>query len=152
MRLWCSVDIFFLSLSFKTDTFFIILSFEEIRSSSCPYDARHVSTCFNLSPPPPPPSSYFSQRIRDSIIEIMTRCVIVYRYSCDWYFHFCFIFLLICCVIRSLSVHNTYVFSSIFIYIYYYYHSYTIIQLNRIIIINNFSKAKLFILFFTHLF
>lgn len=131
MRLCCSVDIFFLSLSFKTDTFFIILSFEEIRSSSCPYDARHVSTCFNLSPPPLP-SSYFSQRIRDSIIEIMTRCVIVYRYSCDWYFHFCFIFVswfvvwFVCCpfAIRTYFLPYSYI---------YYYHSYTIIQLNRII-------------------
>lgn len=119
MRLWCSVDIFFLSLSFKTDTFFIILSFEEIRSSSCPYDARHVSTCFNLSPPPPSPSLQLflpeNSRFDNRNYDAMRHCVSIFlRLILPFLFHFCF---LICCVIRLLSVRNTYVFSSIFIYI-----------------------------------
>lgn len=130
MRLWCSVDIFFLSLSFKTDTFFIILSFEEIRSSSCPYDARHVSTCFNLSPPPPP--SYFSKRIRDSIIEIMTSidaslCIDILAIDTSIFVSFFswFVVWFVRCpfAIRTYFLPYSYI---------YYYHSYTI-QLNRII-------------------
>lgn len=93
MRLWCSVDIFFLSLSFKTDTFFIILSFEEIRSSSCPYDARHVSTCFNLSRPPLPPSLQLflpeNSRFDNRNYDAMRHCVSIFlRLILPFLFHF----------------------------------------------------------------
>lgn len=103
MRLWCSVDIFFLSLSFKTDTFFIILSFEEIRSSSCPYDARHVSTCFNLSPPPSlqlflPENSRFDNRNYDA----MRHCVSIFlRLILPFLFHFSLDLLCDSFVVRS---------------------------------------------------
>lgn len=143
----CNVDVFFLSLSFKTDIFFIILFFQEIRSSSCSYDAQQVSTCFNLSRTPPSPSSFSPKEIRDSIIEIMTRCVIVYRYSCGSSIFVSFFSWFVVWFVRcSFAI-------CIFFHInIYYYYSYIIIQLNKIIIINNFSYVKLFILFFTHLF
>lgn len=117
MRLWCSVDIFFLSLSlFKTDTFFIILSFEEIRSSSCPYDARHVSTCFNLSPPPPPQlflpeNSRFDNRNYDA----MRHCVSIFlRLILPFLFHFSLDLLCDSFVVRSQYVR---IFFHIHIYI-----------------------------------
>lgn len=116
MRLWCSVDIFFLSLSFKTDTFFIILSFEEIRSSSCPYDARHVSTCFNLSPPPLQLFLLEISRFDNRNYDAMRHCVSIFlRLILPFLSHFSLDLLCDSFVVRSQYVR---IFFHIHIYIY----------------------------------
>lgn len=139
----CNIDVFFFPLSSKTDTFFIILSFQEIRSSSYSHYARHVPTCFNLSrtlPPPLPPKEN-----RDSIIEIMTSLCIDVCIDAISSFIFVSFFSLLCDLFVAQYVR---IFFHIIIY---YYHSYYYYS-TRVITINNFSKAKLLILFFTQYF